>query len=85
VVITCLMPGRVQVLVQTAEANWVPLSVVTVAATPKCATQLAMKASVHVLAYICSDPFLPLRSLSVSGRSMPAMLAWNLLVKVDHS
>jgi hypothetical protein len=47
-----LMPRLVQAPVHKAEVNWAwaPLSVVTVAGTPKRATQLAMKASVHVLA-----------------------------------
>jgi hypothetical protein len=44
------MPNRMQVEVHMAEVNWVPLSVVTVARTPKCATQLARNASAHVLA-----------------------------------
>jgi len=41
-------PHAVQV--HTAGVNWVPLSVMTVAGTPKHATQLAMRAFVHVLA-----------------------------------
>ena len=47
---TYLMPRHVQLLDHKTEVNWVPLSVVTVAGTPKQATQLVMKASVHVLA-----------------------------------
>jgi hypothetical protein len=50
VVSSCLIPSRVQVLVHTAEVNWVPLSVVMVPGKPKHATQLAMKTSVQVLA-----------------------------------
>jgi hypothetical protein len=45
-----LIPSRVQVLVHTAKVNPVPLSVVTVAGMPKCATLLVMKAFVHMLA-----------------------------------
>jgi hypothetical protein len=44
------MPRLVQAPIHKAEVNCAPLSVVTVAGTPKRATQLAMKASVHVLA-----------------------------------
>jgi hypothetical protein len=44
------MPRLVQADVHRAEVNWAPLSVVTVTATPKHATQLEMKASAHVLA-----------------------------------
>jgi hypothetical protein len=44
------MPRLVQAAAHNAEVNCAPLSVVTVAGTPKHATQLAMKASVHVLA-----------------------------------
>jgi hypothetical protein len=44
------MPRLVQAAAHNAEVNCAPLSVVTVAGMPKHATQLAMKASVHVLA-----------------------------------
>jgi hypothetical protein len=44
------MPRLVKADNHRAEVNWVPLSMVTVSGTPKRATQLAMKASTHVLA-----------------------------------
>jgi len=47
---TCLMPRLMQADVHSVEVNWAPLSVVTVAGTPKRATQLAMTASTRVLA-----------------------------------
>jgi hypothetical protein len=50
VVSTCLIPRLVQAPVHKAEVNWTSLSVLIVAGTPKCATQLVMKASVHVMA-----------------------------------
>jgi hypothetical protein len=40
----------VQAAVHNGDMNCAPLSVVTVAGTPKRATQLAMKVSAHVLA-----------------------------------
>jgi hypothetical protein len=46
------MPRLVQADDHRAEMNWVPLSVVTVSGMPKRATQLAIKASTHVLASI---------------------------------
>ncbi len=46
----CLMPWLVQEPVHKAEVNCAPLSDVTVAGTPKCAFQLVMKVSVHMLA-----------------------------------
>ncbi len=46
----CLMPWLVQAAVHSVEVNWAPLSVVTVGSSLKRATQLAMKASAHVLA-----------------------------------
>jgi hypothetical protein len=44
------MPRLVQADDHRVEVNWAPLSVVTVTSMPKRATQLAMKASTHVLA-----------------------------------
>jgi hypothetical protein len=46
----CLMPWLEQEPVHKAEVNCAPLSDVTVAGTPKCAFQLVMKVSVHMLA-----------------------------------
>jgi len=50
VVRLCWMPKKAQVNVHMAAVTWVPLSVVTVAGTPKCATQLAMNAFEHMMA-----------------------------------
>ncbi len=59
VVSTCLMSRRLQVPNHKAEVNWAPLSIVTMTGMPKCANQLAMKASVHVLAPCCAEGQLP--------------------------
>jgi hypothetical protein len=50
VVSTCLMPRLVQAADHNAEVNCALLSIVTVAGMPKCASQLAMRVSVQVLA-----------------------------------
>ena len=46
----CLIPIRAHAEDHSDEVNCVPLSVVTVAGTPKRATQPEIKLSVHVLA-----------------------------------
>ena len=48
----CLIPSLLQRTAQTAEVNWTPLSIVTVAGTPKRAIQPATKASAQAVAVV---------------------------------
>jgi hypothetical protein len=64
-----LMPRPVQVEDHRAEVNYVPLSVVTIPGTPKRATQLEMKASIHVLA-----------SMFFKGTASNHLVVWGLRI-----
>ena len=50
--VMCLIPSLLQSTAQTAEVNWTPLSVVTVAGTPKRPIQPATNASAQAVAVV---------------------------------